>query len=201
MRETQGFKNRTAPLLQAEKTTQTKADLPDSKQLIPTEAKRAPEPQRGDRVQLDGRGRAELDYGPGSLSWSGQHVPCLRRVTPVYGTQGALIEDSSLQRKGTDHSTRLFLEQTRASACKHSWLSPNSSQKMQFPFSDGCRVTKLRTAALVLWEGVGIGGDRPGEMPSGPWCGGQVPWGIGGSRGLLGGGSLVFIRFYFLEQL
>ena len=38
-------------------------------------------------------------------------------------------------------------------------------------------------------------------MLSGPWCGGQVPWGLGGSRGLPGGGSLVFIRLYFLEQL
>ena len=69
-----------------------------------------------------------------------------------------LLKTAVSRGKAIGHSTRLFLEQTRTSACKHSWLSPNSSQKMQFPFSDGCRVTKLRTAALVLCEGLGTGG-------------------------------------------
>lgn len=54
-RETKGFKNRTASLLQAGKTTQTKANLPDSKQLIPTEAKGAPESQRGARGRRERR--------------------------------------------------------------------------------------------------------------------------------------------------
>lgn len=76
-RETRGFKNRTASLLQARNTTQATADLPDSEQLVSTEAKGLLRP-RADVEGSRARGeRPELHSGPEALSWSGQCVPRL----------------------------------------------------------------------------------------------------------------------------
>lgn len=42
----------------------------------------------------------------------------------VHGTRGALDADSSVSGDSNRPEDRLLLEQTRASACEHRWLSP-----------------------------------------------------------------------------
>lgn len=99
-RETKGFKNRTASLLQAGKTTQTKADLPDSKQLIPTEEKKSPKPQRGDRGQLGKRKGAVIGLKAWSfvLKWPICSLPLKREQ--VHGAHEALNTDGSVSGDG-----------------------------------------------------------------------------------------------------
>ena len=148
---------------------------------------------------MDRSGGAYLDYGPGDLSGVIKLFSASEE-RPQTMEYRRLIADGSLQRR----ALRQAVSGTDQSICVQAQLVV-SKQFLEdatplLRGSEGYKVENSRVG--VPWRGLGSGGDRLGEMPSGPWRGRyQVPWDLGGSTGLQGRGKFVFIRLDFLEQL